>query len=79
MGDLLDVVKAKLEEIDEMLVSESQRLDEILSDLEEKHASELNDAGELDLPEIKPMTVAEIFNADKVDYTEEKKRKKIGF
>lgn len=45
----------------------------------EDKVAALNDKYELDLPEIKPMTVAEIFNADKADYTEEKKRKKIGF
>ena len=48
-------------------------------ELTEDKVKALNDKYELGLDEIKPMTVAEVFNAEKTDYTEEKKRKKIGF
>lgn len=40
----------------------------------------LNERYELGLKEIKPMTLAEVYNSERTDYTEpEKKIKKIGF
>jgi len=46
-------------------------------DLCEEKVKVLNDEFNLNLPEIKPMTLAEIFNSDSTDYTE--KEQKMGF
>lgn len=48
-------------------------------ELTEDKVEMLNEKYDLRLSEIKPMTVAEVFNADKTDYTEDKKPKRIGF
>ena len=48
-------------------------------DLSEEKVQKLNDKYDLGIEEIKPMTLAEIYNADKTEYSETKKRKKIGF
>ena len=48
-------------------------------DLSEEKVQKLNDKYDLGIEEIKPMTLAEIYNADKTEYSESKKRKKIGF
>lgn len=39
----------------------------------------LNEKYDLHLPEIKAMSLAEVFNSDSIDYTEKKKTRKIGF
>ena len=48
-------------------------------DLSEEKVQKLNDKYDLGIEEIKPMTLAAIYNADKTEYSETKKRKKIGF
>lgn len=48
-------------------------------ELDSEKVAVLNDKYDLKLPEVRDLTLAEIFNADKTDYAEEVKPKKIGF
>lgn len=48
-------------------------------ELESNKVQYLNDKYNLGIEEIKPMTLAEIYNADKTEYSEKKKMCKIGF
>lgn len=48
-------------------------------ELEESKVRALNDKYNLGLTEIRPMTLAEIYNADKTEYSEDRKMNKIGF
>ena len=48
-------------------------------ELSEDKVRDLNDKYNLGITDIKPMTLAEIYNTDKTEYSERKKQKKIGF
>ena len=48
-------------------------------ELEEEKVKALNDKYNLGINEIKPMTLAEIYNADKTEYSEKRRVRKIGF
>ena len=48
-------------------------------ELSEDKVQHLNEKYNLGISDIKPMTLAEIYNADKTEYSEKKKSRKIGF
>lgn len=88
-GLLSDIVNIKfictfnaaVDKIDEALLRKGRCFAKYeFKELCEEKVERLNDKYNLEIKEIKSMTLAEVYNADKRDYSEEtKKPRKIGF
>lgn len=85
LGDAINIkfictFNAAIEKIDSAILRKGRCIAKYeFGKLSSDKVAHLNEKYDLHLPEIKEMTLAEVFHAQKADYTESCKRKKIGF
>ena len=71
---------AKVDKIDKALLRKGRCFAKYeFKELCEEKVKHLNDKYNLGIKDIKPMTLAEIYNSDKTDYSDQEEKRKIGF